>query len=77
MNDIEQLNTIIKNLTAQMEATRQLLNETLQGSLNLRTNLLLLQQTNEEVNKQNHVLANKILELSPPQVIKIPDEDLM
>lgn len=70
----DQLTSQIKGLNAQLEAYKQMLNEQLQTSVNLRTNIILYQQAHQEVSLKNTQLqkeldeANKKIEELTPKV---------
>ena len=73
--DLNTANDNIKGLLAQLEAAKQMVNEGLSSNLQLRTNLNLFQQANQEYLNENHklrstvdALSKKILELAPPKV---------
>lgn len=62
MSDLEkqlkQANDNVKGLAAQLEATKQMYNGSLQNEMQLRSNLVLLQQDNGELRNQNKALAD-------------------
>ena len=56
----------IKGLIAQLEAHKQMLNEQLQFGVNLRTNMILFQQTLQEVNAKNAEQAKEMMNKDIP-----------
>jgi chromosome segregation ATPase len=75
-NELEIAKSNIKGLTAQLDAAKQMINEILASNLQLRTNVVLFQQSYQEVNQEKHVLKQE-LEVQTNQVTyltnKIPD----
>ena len=74
IKQLEQANMQLKGLGAQLEATKQILNENLNSNMILRSHMILLQQDckeanvkNEILNKQVNGLTSQLLELKPPQ----------
>lgn len=72
--NVDQLQNNVKVLQCRLDAVQQTLNEAMQTSINLRTNLLLLNQNNQELNahlnshkQQVTVLTNKVAELQQPK----------
>lgn len=57
----------IKNLAAQLEATKQMINESLTSSLQLRSSLVLMQQANQELGQKNAALTNELTNLKAPK----------
>ncbi len=64
-NELDQAKLTIKGLNAQLEATKQIANESLASNLQLRTNVVLFQQANQELNQEIHVLKDKLVALQP------------
>jgi len=52
MTDEVQFQAQIKGLTAQLDATKQMLNESLANQLQLRSSLIIMQQSNQEFCKE-------------------------
>ncbi len=67
-NQLDQANMNIKGLYAQLDATKQMLNEHLAANLQLRTNIVLLQQTNKDLSDETNVLKNQVLKLQAPKM---------
>lgn len=74
-SQLDQANLNLRGLQAQVEASKQMVNDGLNVSHQLRTNLIIFQQDNQDLARKNEVaqkqiaqLAAKILELSPPKV---------
>ncbi len=72
-SETEYLKSQLKGCSAQLEAIKQMCNEYIQSSIQLRSNLILLQQENQELRQQvdTHrgqvsTLSAKVLELQPP-----------
>lgn len=70
-DELKQAQDQIKGLNAQLEAAKQMVNEGLNIQLQLRTNLQIFAQHNQEVAQENHqlrttvdTLNKKILELT-------------
>jgi len=59
---IAQKDNLIKNLSAQLEAAKQLVNEGLASSLQLRTNFQLFQQAYVEMQSENAKLIKQLEE---------------
>lgn len=89
-NELNVANNNIKGLIAQLEASKQMCNELIQVSFQLRTNIVLMQQNSQEEAKkkceleahaaslkaQLHALSEKVLELSPkPCEVPCPESD--
>ena len=60
---VEQLQSHIKGLSAQLEASKQIINEANQVNLTLRTNIILYQQSYEEAIKETKALQAEVAEL--------------
>lgn len=64
-NELEQTKTHMKGVVAQLEAIKQMYNESLQSAIQLRSNVILFQQANQELNQENHVLKDQLAALQP------------
>lgn len=78
-NNLSQAQVTIKHLNAQITSLKNMMGETLDSNLQCKSNIILLQQDNSELNKkiemlnsQIKVLGDKILELSTPKT-ETPD----
>ena len=60
---LENANNNIKGLNAQLEACKQMLNEYIAQNLQLRTNLVMCAQLNEEANKNINDLKTQLVKL--------------
>lgn len=69
MSDVAQLQQQVKGLNAQLDAAKQMINESLTTSLQLRSNLNLLSATYSENLKKNAELEAKIKELTPKEKV--------
>lgn len=86
--ELQQAQSHIKGLSAQLEAANQFINDQVQSNLQLRTNLILYTQAHQEVSKANSNLIKinsdfalqikelneKIVELSPEKDVPLIDE---
>ena len=71
----------VKNLKAQLDATTQLLNDHLTNNLQLRSSMILLQQSHNDLAAENvqlksqvSTLSAKVLELSPANTETVTTE---
>lgn len=58
--DLQQANMNIKGLTAQLDATKQMVNEILASNLQFRTNQIILQQAHQEIAVEKSGLMNQV-----------------
>lgn len=65
----------LKSIKAQLEAHKGMLNEQLQMSIQLRTNLVLFQQAFQEANQKVADLEKRIADLTPKPVEPEPTPD--
>jgi uncharacterized protein involved in exopolysaccharide biosynthesis len=62
---LNNLNAQIKTISAQAETFKQMFNESLQTSVNLRSNLILLQQENQELKQKIAAIPNTSAKVEP------------
>jgi len=62
--EITTLKDQIKGVQAQLNASKQMFNETLEVNLNLRTNIILYQQAHQESLDKNKTLMDSVSTLS-------------
>ena len=70
-NQLDQANSNLKGLNANLEAHKQMLNETLQAVIQLRTNLVLYQQAHTESSQANAELIKQL------EFVKTENENLL
>ncbi len=72
-NQIKKLNDQIKGLTAQLDAAKGMVNDGLNIQLQIRTNLQLFAQNNQELSQENHQLRTTVDTLTK-QILDMKNE---
>jgi len=65
--DLDQANMQIKGLSAQLESVKQMFNESLETSIQLRSTLFLVRQSHQEIANEKQELT-KMLEMSDTHI---------
>lgn len=63
INEVEGLKNSLKATTAQLDASKGMLNEYIQGALSLRSNIILFQQMAQDSINSNTALTNEVAQL--------------